>query len=451
MLDGALAFQLMLFACLSFSGAGAQKLLVIIVEGLAGSQYHKFSHLPGFRTFQTNGVWSTLLYPEFPTLPIPNRQTLMTGLLPNVHGFIDEHIYNQQTGDVFSAFDLKTDYDKDIWWKYEPVYVTAQKSGAPSALFFFPECGVRWYPSLSICEAPDDFGLDDVSNVKRIIEATRTHDLVMVNHVNIRKQIERFGVQNIRYSKSKQMERFIEALERLESQVRERIDLNMIVVSPHGYIDVPEQNIRIFDRFVPMEMINVTIGAGAVKQVIPFPGKTHQIYSQLRYISPIPNIKVYYTAKNIGDIPPWYFYRKSDVVADLVVIATPGYAVYTEDEEKQIPRPSETVRYTGLSGYNNEYPDVLGLFLAFGPLFRSGMRKGPANLVDIYELMCTILRLDCPPSFGNVTNIDDIFDEDALIEMKTVYSDGHCGPITSSYVHIYLPVFLLLRTGGLFM
>uniref|UniRef100_A0A914R3Q9 Uncharacterized protein n=1 Tax=Parascaris equorum TaxID=6256 RepID=A0A914R3Q9_PAREQ len=151
----------------------------------------------------------------------------------------------------------------------------------------------------------------------------------------------------------------------------------MIVVSPHGYVDVPEQNIRIFDHFV---------------------------YSHLRHVSPIPNVKIYYTAKNIGDMPPWYFYRKSDI----------------EDERKQIPRPSETIRHAGLSGYNNEYPDMLGLFLAFGPLFRSGMRKGPANLVDIYELMCSILRLDCPPSFGNLTNIDDVFVEDALPTMKTM-------------------------------
>uniref|UniRef100_A0A0M3IBY0 Ectonucleotide pyrophosphatase/phosphodiesterase family member 3 n=1 Tax=Ascaris lumbricoides TaxID=6252 RepID=A0A0M3IBY0_ASCLU len=73
-------------------------------------------------------------------------------------------------------------------------------------------------------------------------------------------------------------------------------------------------------------------------------------------------------------MPPWYFYRKSDIIPDLVIIATPGYAVYTEDERKQIPRPSETIRHTGLSGYNNEYPDMLGLFLAFGPCGQSSRR-----------------------------------------------------------------------------
>uniref|UniRef100_A0A0M3K1L0 glycerophosphocholine cholinephosphodiesterase n=1 Tax=Anisakis simplex TaxID=6269 RepID=A0A0M3K1L0_ANISI len=425
----------------------SQKLLVIIAEGLAGSQYHKFSHLPGFRTFQTSGVWSTLLYPEFPTLPIPNRQTLMTGLLPHVHGLVGEQIYNQDTGNIFSAFHSPSDYIRDIWWKYEPVYVTAQKAGIPSALFFFPECKVRWRPSPSICEAPDESGLDSIVNVKRIIEATRTHDLVMVNHVKIREHIERFGPQNIRYSKSEEIEKFTQVLERLQSQVRDRIDLNMLVVSPHGYIDVPQQNVRYLDHFVPMELVNLTVGFGALKQIIPFPGRTHQIYTQLRYSSPIPNVKVYYTAKNIGDIPSWYFYHRCDVIPDLVLIATPGYAIYTASEQKQLPRPSETVHRKGLSGYNNEYPDMLGILLAFGPIFRSGMRKGPTNLVDLYELICAVLQIKCTPSFGNFTNVDDIFVEDALTRIKSVSSNRSGANFVDSslYLHYCIALFLLLR------
>lgn len=89
-------------------------------------------------------------------------------------------------------------------------------------------------------------------------------------------------------------------------------------------------------------------------------------------------------------------YQESDVVPQLVLIATPGYAIYTVnsfacfssvfffylllnyliglllswiqlEETKQIPRPSNTETKAGLSGYNNEYPEMLGLFLARGP------------------------------------------------------------------------------------
>lgn len=56
-----------------------------------------------------------------------------------------------------------------------------------------------------------------------------------------------------------------------------------------------------------MELVNKTIGCGAFKQVQAKNGKTHQVYSQLKYHSPIPNISVYYTTHKVG----LQFQRKS--------------------------------------------------------------------------------------------------------------------------------------------
>lgn len=422
-----------------------QKLLVVIVEGLGGSQYHKLIQLPGFKAFKESGVWSTRLYPEFPTLQLPNRQTLMTGYLPSKHGFVGDYMYNQRTGQVFHNFESPSDFSDELWWKTEPIYVTAQKAGAPTALFFFPECEVSWEIPLSICEPPllDGSGLDDLTNVKRIIEATKTHDLVMVNHDGIRKEVQKKGPKNIRYSRSEAIEKFTQALERLQAKVKERIDLNLLVVSPHGYIDVPSENNCILDKFVPMEMINTTIGAGAVKQIVAYAGKTHQIYSQLSR-SPIPNVKAYRTAKNVGKIPHWYHYRRSERIPDLVLIATPGHGIYVEDENKQIPPPRLTEMNKGLSGYNNEYPDMLGILLACGPVFQSGMRKGPVNLRDVYELMCVLLRLNCHRSQGNLTNISDVLLNEAY------YIDIKISPASFACCHkpvLILPIlFVLLRS-----
>lgn len=49
---------------------------------------YTFLHQTFFRLFQEEGVWSTLLYPEFPTLPFPNRHTMMTGLFCQVRANI---------------------------------------------------------------------------------------------------------------------------------------------------------------------------------------------------------------------------------------------------------------------------------------------------------------------------------------------------------------------------
>ncbi|VDM64506.1 unnamed protein product [Angiostrongylus costaricensis] len=116
-----------------------------------------------------------------------------------------------------------------------------------------------------------------------------------------------------------------------------------------------------------MELLHTSIGNGAVKQLIAVTGKTHQVYSQLRNHTPIPNVKIYYTTPKIGDLPEWYHYGKSVRVPDLVLVAQPGYAILTRDSRKQVPQRKPQEVLAGMSGYNNHYPEMLGVFLAYGP------------------------------------------------------------------------------------
>lgn len=83
------------------------------------------------------------------------------------------------------------------------------------------------------------------------------------------------------------------------------------------------------DEYVPMELIETTVGSGAIKQLQVKKGKTHQVYSQLHDHNPIPNVHVYYTTPKSGNLPDHYHFKKSDIVADLVLLADPGYAVVT--------------------------------------------------------------------------------------------------------------------------
>ncbi|VDM64505.1 unnamed protein product [Angiostrongylus costaricensis] len=74
--------------------------------------FHRFSHLSGFRVFEEEGVWSTRLFPVFPTLPLPNRHTLLTGVLPREHGIIGDIIFNWTTEQKFLNFTIKSDFNQ---------------------------------------------------------------------------------------------------------------------------------------------------------------------------------------------------------------------------------------------------------------------------------------------------------------------------------------------------
>jgi hypothetical protein len=187
-------------------------------------------------------------------------------------------VLNSTSGELFSNFKRSTDFDKK-WWPFEPLYVQAAKEGASVAMFFWPECKVKWEWTPSLCVPPSSNSTNnlDLNNVKRIVQATREHDLVMVYHTAIRDEAMLLGPQIMTKLSDGSINKFDQVLSRLTAEVRERVDLNLLVVSTHGIVDVPRENARFLDDYLDMNLVSTTVGAGAVKQIVAHPGKTHQV------------------------------------------------------------------------------------------------------------------------------------------------------------------------------
>ncbi|VDM72945.1 unnamed protein product [Strongylus vulgaris] len=169
-----------------------------LAEGLSGAYFHRFSHLSGLRVFEEEGVWSTRLFPVFPTFPLPNRHTLMTGVLPRKHGMMSDFVFNWRSGQEFLNFSQESDFSKRFcsrrnhflavlklvylifelfsdWWMTDPIYVTATEAKASVAMFFFPECKVDWVPAPHLCIPPrkDGLSFSDERIAKIVVEATK--------------------------------------------------------------------------------------------------------------------------------------------------------------------------------------------------------------------------------------------------------------------------------------
>ena len=58
---------------------------------------------------------------------------------------------------------------------------------------------------------------------------------------------------------------------------------------------------------------------------------------------------------------------------------------------------------------------MLGVFFAYGPAFKSGYRKTPIRLIDVYLLICHILSLEnCPGDDGDFTKIRDVLQNSGI-------------------------------------
>ncbi|KAL8607734.1 hypothetical protein ACOMHN_039407 [Nucella lapillus] len=98
----------------------------------------------------------------------------------------------------------------------------------------------------------------------------------------------------------------------------------------------------------------------------------------------------------MSDLPERWHYTRWPYVLPLTAVADPGFFVVTA---RGITRG-----HRGNHGYDNAHPDMLGIFLAMGPAFKPGQKVERLRNVDLYQIMCRILRL--PPYPNNGSRLD---------------------------------------------
>jgi hypothetical protein len=114
-----------------------------------------------------------------------------------------------------------------------------------------------------------------------MLSETRTNDLVIVYDDHIIREAQSIGL-NKTHSKltnnsiSQIAHYFWRAIQ--FSQITE-LQLNVMLVSGRGLIDVPTKNQRFLEDYIDMEFINITIGYGAIKHVIAASGKVDIVSS----------------------------------------------------------------------------------------------------------------------------------------------------------------------------
>ena len=75
---------------------------------------------------------------------------------------------------------------------------------------------------------------------------------------------------------------------------------------------------------------------------------------------------------------------------------------------------SKTNRYwkVGDHGYSNFQRIMNPAFYGFGPVFKSEYRKNVIHMVDLYSVMCHILKLKARKNDGDFNRIQDILKDD---------------------------------------
>lgn len=397
---------------------------------------------------RSNGTYSEYMTSVFPTKTFPNHFTIATGVYVDVHGVLDNKVYDVKTKKVLNYSYELFHYNKEI----VPIWILNERKGEgrhsgcmmwPGSNFEYqgllPSFTVEYNGSVSWEKRVDtmiSWFLDDKIPINfgmmYFEEPDYTTHIYGPDSAQVNKQIER--VDSI-------IEYFIE-----KSTKAELLDkLNVVILSDHGGQNVLSTHVIDLDKYLD----NSTYAAYGVSpnlQIYPTPGKEEEVLSNLKRVANESHFSVY--AKD--EIPDRWHYKDNNRTPPVFLVADVGYIF--SDQMKSIEKWKDKLNITvspnttfGTHGYDPLIPTMRAFFLAFGPLMKRNYTVKPFVNIDLYNLFAHALNLDLPsisPN-GSFQTVQDVF-----MESYIVFNDHHGVYIFSG---IMLSVVILVSLLSLFI
>lgn len=372
----------------SFAADTASRPVTILVsiDGFR-PDYLRQGNTPNLDALAAEGVEAPMR-PSFPTLTFPNHYTLVTGLRPDRHGVVDNTMEDpRRPGVQFKISDAKQTGDRFWWDEAEPVWVAAERAGLRTGVMFWPGSdaaigGVR--PSIWV---PYNANVTSPQRVRFVLDwlrrpATERPSFETLYFDVVDKRSHEQGYD------SPEKVAAIREVDAAVGQLRDGLaamgtSANLVIVADHGMAAVPPgHELAPADVLRDASLARIVVG-GPTLQIYPAPGREAAVAAQV--LRPQSHARCWRKA----DIPVRLHYGRNPRIAPFYCLAESGWRYTTE--------PPLTFA-KGDHGYDNADPEMLALFIATGPAFRSGQRPGKFDNVNIYPLLRKLIGL--PPIAG---------------------------------------------------
>jgi predicted AlkP superfamily pyrophosphatase or phosphodiesterase len=374
------------------STPAARSVLLVSLDGFRAGDIDPV-RTPVLARLAADGVRADWMTPSYPTLTFPNHYTMVTGLRPDRHGIVHNTMRDASLG-RFRLADREAVGD-GRWWQGEPIWVTAERAGLPTATLFWPGSeaavgGVR--PTRWTAFDKDmamDARVDSVLGWLAEPAATRPRfatlyfeaiDVASHDHGPDSPQA-RDAVRDVDAA----LGRLVDGL-----AARGQLDaVDLVIVSDHGMATVPAGQVVALEDMVSPEDAEVVTG-GQIVGFVPKPGREAAAERALL------GAHDHYDCWRKGALPARWHYGTHPRIPPIVCQMHAGWDALPREA---IARRPEHAR--GSHGYDPQSPSMRALFVAHGPSFRSGVRIAPFHNVDVYPLLAHLLGVPPAPNDGD--------------------------------------------------
>jgi predicted AlkP superfamily pyrophosphatase or phosphodiesterase len=410
--------------------------LVISIDGFAAFYWRDpAARMPNLRRLAERGVVAAGMETVFPSTTWPTHVSLVTGVQPNVHGVVGNHVLNRATGraedltgdPIYDAADLirvPTFYDRAhaaglrvaaVDWPATrhsrsfdfnlPFFKDQQVFEAHTEPAVWRELGALGYPmdrQGEWAQLPKRFLKDAmVADVAGHVIHRHAPDLLLVHFLCVD------SLQHLHGPRSPEAHwaiRYVDGLiGRLLAALPEPDATNVFVVSDHGFLPVTREirpNVRLrklglldvdADGRIARAEARVVMNHGAayvyVREGAAQERTAREVAAEL---ATLPGVSAVWTPDQYDGLglPTPAEHRQ---VGDVLLEAAEGYLFVDAavgDEESDRPH------HLGTHGQRGSHPDNHASFLAAGPAIRRGLELGVIRSRDAAPTIASTLGLD---------------------------------------------------------
>jgi predicted AlkP superfamily pyrophosphatase or phosphodiesterase len=371
---------------------------------------------PTLQALAATGVHADSMQPSFPSLTFPNHYAIVTGLVPDHNGIVNNTMVDPELG-KFTLSDRKA-VSNGLWWdQATPLWETADANGLRSATMFWPgsEADIQghhpdyWKPYDG--KVTPDQRVDQVLAWLDLPADQRPRFITLyfdaVDHAG-----HEHGPDSPQVNQA--LRDTDEAMGRLVDGLRQRglLDqINIIVLADHGMASVPLENNVLIDKLISLKDVD-TVSLGVLAGFNPKPKHDfNAIEEQLE--QPQQHMHCWDKTR----IPKRLKYGTNARVPQLVCLADVGWRITTEE---YIAKHQGKISI-GEHGYDNADPLMQAVFVAHGPAFQSGIRFHSFPNVDVYPLMAHLLGVPANFSDGSIKDVQGMLKPEPAAAATTTH------------------------------
>lgn len=334
-----------------------------------------------------------IMRPSYPSSTFPNHYTLITGLVPDHHGIVNNSFYDRENKRQYAIYDSLTRNDTN-YYKGETIWATAKKQGVRTGSLYwlgsdlpingiFPAYYKVWAeePRLSF-----DKRIEEALTWLALPEKDRP-ELITLYMEEPDGSGHKFGPLG---EGTKKSVHYVDSLIGVLYQGIQKLPfadkVNLIITSDHGMTDISTERFINIDDVLPKRFYQRAVGGNPTSIY----ADAHQVDSIYAILSEVDHIEVY----KKDEMPAEYNYGTNKNIGDIIVVPELGW---------QFGYKAPSI--LGAHGYPVRNAEMHVIFRAVGPDFKDSYKGSTFDNTAIYPLLCYLLNIKPSTNDGNLQQV----------------------------------------------